>query len=155
MPTASELARVAVAWIPRDEPLAPIAVAARGGAARALAARLARSDDATLARLRGVAGPSLLIALGEGDALPWVDGVVYLGRDPGAPSLLVPTALAPDVPIALLERALLGRGEGIAAPIAVLVDPPALVGVGAARPIERARLGAWIAANAAPAARAR
>ncbi|MFS8071489.1 MAG: hypothetical protein ACMG6S_34395, partial [Byssovorax sp.] len=103
-----------------------------------------------LARLTGVAGPSLLIALGDGDALPWVDGVVYLGRDPRAPSLLVPTALAPNVPVALLERALLGRGEALAALLAVLVDPPALVGVGAARPIERAALTAWIERDAAP-----
>lgn len=155
MTAAPELARVAVEWIPRGEPLAPIAVAARGSVARALAARLARRDDAALARLTGVAGPSLLIALGESDALPWVDGVVYLGRDPHAPSLLVPTALAPDVPIALLERALLGRGEGIAAPIAVLVDPPALVGTGSARPIERAQLDAWIAGNPVRAGRAK
>lgn len=142
--------RVAVVWAPRAEPLAPIAVAARGAVASALAARLAQRDDATLARLIGVAGPSLLIALGEGDALPWVDGVVYLGRDPRAPSLLLPTTLAPDVPVALLERALLGRNEGIAAPVAVLVDPPALVGVGAARPLGRAELAAWIARDAAP-----
>lgn len=150
MPPAEAFARVAVSWGPRDEPLAPLAVAARGSAARALAARLARCDDAALARLTGVAGPSLLIALGDGHALPWVDGVAYLGRDPRAPSLLVPTALAPDVPIALLERALLGRGEGIAAPIAVLVGPPALVGLGAARPIGRAPLEAWIAKEASP-----
>jgi hypothetical protein len=149
------LARVAVAWGPRDEPLAPLAVAARGRAARALAARLARCDDATLARLTGVAGPSLLIALGDGDVLPWVDGVVYLGRDPRAPSLLLPTALAPDVPVALLERALLGRGEALAAPLALFVDPPALVGVGAARPIERAALGAWIEREAASDRRSR
>ena len=148
MPPAEASSPVAVAWGPRDEPLAPLAIAARGSAARALAARLARCDDAGLARLRGVAGPSLLIALGESDALPWVDGVVYLGRDPRAPSLLVPTALAPDAPIALLERALLARGPGIAAPIAVLVAPPALVGVGAARPIGRALLEAWIAKEA-------
>jgi hypothetical protein len=142
------LGRVPFVWGPRDEPLAPIAVAARGSAARALAARLARRDDASLGRLTGVAGPSLLIALGEADALPWVDGVVYLGRDPGAPSLLLPTTLAPDAPIALIERAILGRAESRSAPFAVLVDPPALVGVGAARPISRERLEAWIEEDA-------
>ena len=28
--------------------------------------------------------------LGAAEALPWVDGVIYLGRDPRAPSLLLP-----------------------------------------------------------------
>lgn len=47
------------------------------------------------------------------------------------------------------EIALLGRGEALAAPLAILVDPPALVGVGAAWPIERAALAAWIERDAA------
>ena len=58
-----------------------------------------------------------------------------LGRDPSAPSLLLPTALEPDVPLPLFERAVVALARGATAPIVVLVDPPALVCAGAARPI--------------------
>jgi hypothetical protein len=138
--------RIPVAFRPRAEPLAPLAAAARGPAALALAARLLARDDAALEALHGVSGPGLLVVVGDRERLPWVDGVVYLGRDPAAPSLLLPTALEPDVPAPLLERAVLARGR-LAAPIALLIDPPALVAAGGARPIRRAELSAWAEAN--------
>jgi hypothetical protein len=128
-----------VSWAPRDEPLAPRAVAAAGPAARTLARRLLAEPDEALGALRGVAGEDVLVLLGEAEALPWADGVLYLGRDPRAPGLLLPTALAPDVPPDLLERALTARHP---APLAVL--PPRIVPVGAARPVARARLAAWL-----------
>lgn len=128
----------------RTEPLAPVAAAVRGPAAAALARRLLARDDAALATLSGVGGPSLLVLAGERDALPWIDGIVYLGRDPAAPALLLPTTLAPDVPPALLERAVLTRLQGSAPPIAVLVDPPALVPMGEARPLNRDTLQRWV-----------
>jgi hypothetical protein len=124
-----------VSWTPRQEPLAPRAVAAWGPAARALARR------ALGRRLDGVAGDDLLVLLGEADALPWADGAVYLGRDERAPSLLLPTALEPDVPVELFERALLARHPET--PLAVF--DRWIVPVGAARPVERDRLAAWLA----------
>lgn len=135
-----------VAFRPRAAPLAPVAAAARGAAARALAERLLARDDEALAKLAGVAAPDLILVLGESDALPWVDGVLYLGRDPAAPALLLPTALEPDVPAPLLERAVLARER--AAPVAVLVEPRQLVSAAAARPVERARLAAFLRAEA-------
>jgi hypothetical protein len=135
--------RLPIAFLPRAAPLAPLAVAAQGQAARALAERLLAEDDAALAALAGVSAPDRLIVLGPEEALPWVDGVVYLGRDPAAPSLLFPTALAPAAPPALFERAVLTRA--LAAPVAVFADPPALASVAAARPIDRARLAVWLA----------
>ncbi|MCB9564908.1 MAG: hypothetical protein H6708_31365 [Kofleriaceae bacterium] len=51
----------------------------------------------------------MLAVVGDAARLPWVDGVAYLGRDLAAPSLLVPTTLAPDAPPALVERALRAR----------------------------------------------
>ena len=90
-------------------------------------------------------GTGLLLVLGREEDLPWIDGIVYLGKDPGAPSLLLPTTLEPDVPPALLERAILARARGMEAPIAVLVDPPALAGTGVARPVLRAELLAFLA----------
>ena len=138
--------RVAVAWRERDAPLAPAAVAARGSASRTLARRLLTLDDERLGRLRGVAGSGLLVLVGAADDLPWVDGVVYLGVDPRARALLLPTTLEPDAPLPLLERALLDRRDR--PPLAVLLEPPALVSVGAARPVARAALAAWLEGRA-------
>jgi hypothetical protein len=82
--------------------------------------------------------------IGAAEDLPWVDGALYLGRDGAAPSLLLPTTLEPDVPAPLLERAVLARARGSAPPIALLVDPPALVGAGMARAVGRAELRAFL-----------
>lgn len=130
-----------VRWAPRDPPLAPAAVVGLGDAARALARRLLRLDDARLGALQGVAGPSLIAVVGAAEALPWVDGAVYLGRDPDAPTLYLPTALRPDVHVALFERAL-ARGRSLDAPVAVVARAGELVvfSLGAARAVARAEL---------------
>jgi hypothetical protein len=99
--------------------------------------------------LSGVAASGLLVVLGEAGELPWVDGSVYLGRDPEAPALLLPTTHEPALPLPLVERALLARSGGAAGvswvspPYAVLVGPPLLASVQAARPIIRRVLSAW------------
>lgn len=87
--------------------------------------------------------PGLLVILGEEKRLPWVDGVVYLGHDPQSPSLLLPTNLEPSVPAALLQRALevVHKQRG---PAALLLDPPAIVPLSAARTIARASLIKWL-----------
>jgi hypothetical protein len=126
---------------PRAQPLEPIAVAGRAEVAERLAARLLADDDTGLGRLSGVAGSGLLVLLGSAGDLPWVDGVVYLGRDARAPALLLPTTREPSVAAELFERVILSR-VGAGAPIAVTEDFAA--GVGVARPIVRARLRAWL-----------
>jgi hypothetical protein len=119
---------------------------ARGSGAAALARHLLGTrDEAALARLSGVRGPGLLLVLGREADLPWIDGIVYLGKDPAAPSLLLPSALEPDVPPALLERAILARAFALEAPIAVLAHPPALAGAGGARPVRSKELQAFLA----------
>ena len=115
-----------------------------GPVALALARRALAVEDAALARWSGVAGPGVLVLLGDTESLPWVDGVLYLGRDPAAPSLLLPCTLAPDVAPALLDRALVARAEA-GTPLAVLPRSGHLVPVGAARPVSRETLGAWLA----------
>jgi hypothetical protein len=140
--------RIRVAWTPRDAPLAARAVAAFGAPARALAGRLAALDDAALGALAAVAGGAardVLVVLGEAAALPWVDGVVYLGRDDAAPELLLPTALAPSVPPGVLAVAIraIRAAVSVPGPIAVLAAPPRLVPCGVARAIDRGRLAAW------------
>lgn len=138
--------RIRVTWTPRDTPLVARAVAAVGAAAGSLADRLAALDDAALGALAAVAGGDasgdVLVVLGAAAALPWVDGVVYLGRDDAAPELLLPTALAPSVPpgvLAVAIRAAVSRPG----PVAVLAAPPRLVPCGVARTIDRGRLAAW------------
>lgn len=131
-----------VRWSPRPVPLTALAVVGVGPVAHALARRALAADDAGLAAWSGVAGAGVLVLLGDTERLPWVDGAVYLGRDSGAPSLLLPCNLAPEVAPPLLERALVGRG---AAPLAVLPRAEWLVPVGAARPVVRETLVAWLA----------
>lgn len=138
---------VRVAWRPRARPLAPVAAAAAGPASRALASRVLERDDETLARLRGIAGAGVLVLLGEEDQLPWVDGVVYLGRDSGSPALLMPTSREPLVPPSLLERAVLSRLRKPDTPVALLADPPLILSTGSARPVDRRRLQAWLEAQ--------
>lgn len=147
---------VPIAWRPRAVPLEPVGMAARGEAARALARRLLARSDEELARLTGVAGQDLVLVLGNpGNAadtalLPWVDGAVYLGRDPRAPSLLLPTNREPTVPLPLVERALVARAGRFKAepPLAVLLDPPLLASVLEARPLVRRRLRFLLAEEA-------
>ncbi|NNB90547.1 hypothetical protein HJC10_12540 [Corallococcus exiguus] len=144
------VAGLPVRWRPRALPLEPVAVAGVGPVALALGHRASRAEDAMLAAWTGVAGPDVLVLLGTAASLPWVDGAVYLGRDPLAPALLLPCALEPDVAPSLLERALLaGQGD---APLAVLPGSGVLVSVAAAKPVARASLTAWLSVPAVEAA---
>jgi hypothetical protein len=120
--------------------------------ALALARRVLAAADGVLASWSGVAGAEVLVLLGASASLPWVDGAVYLGRDPVAPALLLPCALAPRVAPALLERALLARAGAVSTPLAVLPDSNLLVPVGAARPVARASLLAWLGSSSEAAA---
>jgi hypothetical protein len=137
-----------VTWSPRTEPLAALAVAAVGPVCLVLARRALEADEQQLGAWNGVAGEGVLILLGATESLPWVDGAVYLGRDPAAPSLLLPCALAPDAAPSLLERALVAHARG-ATPLAVLPRSRQLVPVGAARPVVRETLAAWLSAQEA------
>jgi hypothetical protein len=134
---------VRIAFTPRNEILEPAAVAGAGPVALALARRL--MAHGSVERFTGVAAASLVIAIG--DDLPWVDGVTYLGRDPQAPLLLLPTQLEPSARIDLVERALSMRAKGVSPPLAILASPPRIVSLAAALPIDRARLAAWIEAH--------
>ena len=139
------LPRVRIHWIQRGTALAPVGVAAVGDRARALARRLLRDDFAPpLERLRGAATDEALVFLGEASDLPWVDGVVYLGKDGRAGSLLVPTNMVPSVPIDALERSLVGRFAEIAPPIVVLPAHGLIFSAAPALPLGRKQLTAWL-----------
>ena len=79
-------------WIAREHPLAPEACWAEGAAARALKEKIVGSDrnDLQLAQAEDV-----LVVLGP--ELPWVDGLIYLGRDQ---QIYLPTLWQPSIPIA-------------------------------------------------------
>lgn len=136
-----------ISWTPRQTPLLPVAVAARGDAALRLARRLLLLDDASLARLEGVAGDELIVIKGAEEDLPWVEGVQYLGIDSEAPTLLLPTNYEASWPQPLLARALATRA-GESGTIAVLPQPALLVPMKSARPVSRQRLIDWIGVRA-------
>jgi len=140
----SDPALLPLRWQVREPPLEPVAAAATGPAARALARRLMAMSPERLGALSGVAGGELLLVLGAGKDLPWVDGVQYLGRDPEAPGLLLPTALRPAVPLPLVERAAMLRRRTAPMPVALVLDPPLLVPLEEARPVDRAMLRQWM-----------
>ena len=106
--------------------------------------RLLAMEDEQLTRLTGVAGPDLLLAMGDVPDLPWVDGVKYLGRDARARELLLPTAVEPSLPLELVHRAFALEFSD-AARIAIIDDPPLVVPVGAARELARAEINRWLA----------
>jgi hypothetical protein len=135
--------RIPLGWTPRDRPLDVRAVVASGAAARALGRRVAELDDEAMRSLTTVAGDDVFVVLGDASALPWIDGVTYLGRDETAPDLLLPTAMAPTIPAAVLEAAVRRRVPQLA-PVAVLPAPARLIPCGAARAIDRGRLAAWL-----------
>jgi hypothetical protein len=139
------LPRTKIHWAPRNMALAPAGVAAVGETARALALRLLRSDFAgQLSRLRGAATEDSILLLGESADLPWVDGAIYLGKDSGARSLLVPTTLAPSVPIDALERALIRRFAELSPPIVVLPVQRRIFSAAPALPLSHPHLARWL-----------
>jgi hypothetical protein len=136
---------MALVVVPRREPLAPSAVLGVGEAARALFRRLRELPDERLLRLRAARSEVALVVCGDAGELPWADGVVYLARDPDAPSLLLPTTLTVEQPVSLLERALVKRlkseTQAGPPPWAVCFSPWLVLSAGSARPVVRAKLG--------------
>lgn len=133
---------LAISWSTRDVPLTPVAVVARGDVAPRLIARLRALPDDRLARLEGGATGSVVIVAGAPEDLPWVDGVTYLGREPGAAELLVPTTRRADAPAALVEAALRVRAGLPSGPFAVLLDPLTVLPLAPLRHVDREALGA-------------
>jgi hypothetical protein len=78
-----------IGWRIRGEPLRPAAVFGAGPiAARLVAALLERIERGADVEVH--AGHDLVLAIGDADNLPWVDGAVWLGAEAG---MLVPTTL--------------------------------------------------------------
>jgi MoxR-vWA-beta-propeller ternary system domain bpX5 len=137
---------VDITFAPRTDSLDPAAVIGTGAVARTLAQRLLRLADADLAALRGVAGDGLIALLGDAGALPWVDGVVYLGHDADAPRLLLPTTLRPTLAADVFERAIARHAGLQASPWAILPAPQRVIPLADALPVERSRVLRWLGA---------
>ncbi len=137
-----------VTWSEREPPLIACAVAAWGDVAFRLGQRLLDLNDEALGRLSGVAGTNVMVLLGETEDLPWVDGVVYLGRDEMAPVLLLPTHQRPVVPPAnLLDRVMLKRFPKLNLPLAILPETLSVISCHGALRLSRQRIEAWLAAG--------
>lgn len=136
---------LALHWAPRWPPLAPEFVMARGAPARALATLLLASPQ-RLDALRGVAAPRLLAL--SGAELPWVEGVEYFGREPGASWLLLPTERAPSVPSPWLERRYRRALPDAGWPCLLVPEPLTLVPVAKCAPVGAAMLAAWLEGTA-------
>jgi MoxR-vWA-beta-propeller ternary system domain bpX5 len=131
---------LAIQWRLRAQPLVPCAVVAFAKAVGFLGTRLlARSDDA-LAKLEAVKLENGLVVLGAANDLPWAPGVLYLGTEPSAPALLLPTTVEPSAHPALIERAILARHDRLTAPVALVHSPALMFSVRAARFLTRAAL---------------
>ena len=109
-----------------------------------------RLGDEPLHELRGAAGDDVLVVLGATEVLPWVDGVNYLGRDPDAPRLLLPTMVRPAIAADAFERAIARHAAallGASGPWAVLHDARRVFSIADAGPIDRDLLGRWLEAH--------
>ena len=140
---------LSVRWRARAQALPALAVVGEGEVALRLARHVLAAAPERFVHWTGVAGPGVLVLLGDTETLPWVDGVGYLGREEHAPALLLPCTLAPDVAPALLERALVARAGG-RTPLAVLPRASRLVPVGGTRPLAREALVSWCERQVAP-----
>jgi len=124
-------------------PLAPAGLVAFRAAALELARKLLAMDDLSLTQWSAVSTSDVLVLLGDGQTLPWVDGVRYLGRDPLAPHLLFPTNREPDVPVDLLERALVQRSPVLSS-FAVIPELGKVISLSSARELSRQLLVSWL-----------
>jgi hypothetical protein len=123
-----------IRFAPRASPLRVAGVHASGDAAITLARLLTKRPDAAR-QLAAVSSGDAIVVIGTASALPWIDGAVWLGREPEAPELLVPTHLGLFVHPALVLAALRKQHPAVALPVALV---PAGTGI-AVFPLGHAR----------------
>jgi hypothetical protein len=99
-------------WRARAEAPPAQAAVAWGAASRVLHARLRQFEPEQQAGLSATASRELLIVVGEGSALPWVDGIAYAAPCTDAPGLWLPTLEEPDLPADLIARSLQRHHQG-------------------------------------------
>jgi len=127
----------------RREPPAKLEIDGVVAAERAredMLARLLQASDAELRRVSGVFNEELIGLIGGPDDLPWVEGAVYVARQPNAAGLLLPTLFVPEVPAAVLMAALLRAHPDLQSPIVAWPERRCVFSLAHARPVDRALL---------------
>lgn len=132
-----------IQWHPRGEPRVPAAVTAFGTVAKDLARKLLASDQTMWENWKGVATSDTIVLLGEALSLPWVDGVSYLGSDERAPHLFLPTNRDPNVPLDLLQQALIEQCP-FQPPLAFVETRNTVISLSQARELSRDVLRSWL-----------
>jgi MoxR-vWA-beta-propeller ternary system domain bpX5 len=121
---------ITIRWMRREPPL-PIAgmIAQDVVAGRVAESILSRSEAATDS-LRVSLNQRWILVLGPENALPWVDGVTYLGWEA---SLLLPTLWSTTPPSFLMARGLQARLRTYEKPIVAVVPECVLISEAATR----------------------
>ncbi len=96
-------------WTHRSEALAPAGMVTAGAVTRRLLTQLRARDAEALARLSIVATHDMLVLIGAGADLPWVDGARYCAPDPAVQTLWMPTNMMPVQAVDLLRRSATAR----------------------------------------------
>lgn len=130
-----------VDWQNRLDALEATALVAFDETAIRLAKKLLSFEDERLGLLQGVSAENLLLLASKAENLPWVDGVIYLGRDMTAPAILLPTTMRPKISIDLFERALLSQFSD-KLPFAAVRNQ--IIPTGQMRPVARKILEDWL-----------
>ncbi len=140
MPTLSET-ELPTGWHKHATPLVAEVALATGPAAGKLLARLIQYNDNALQHLTGLATENLLLIQADENALPWVPGIRYFGREEDAPNILIPTHLQSDIATGLLDRAFCNLFDD--APFLLLPETRQLVSLRGLYPLTRATLETW------------
>lgn len=123
-----------IKWKNRLDALEPLAIIGFDEMAKRLKEKLLSLDDEKLSLLQGVFGKNLLFAAGQTADLPWIDGVIYLGKDLQATSIFLPTNMRPEISLDLFEKTMLRRFSA-QKPFAIVENR--VIPVGEMRPISR------------------
>lgn len=133
-----------VNWKSRRKPLDAIAVAGRGVTKLIIMERLRRRAPSDLIGLHLITFNDYFVILGDPCNLPWATGAIYMGRDPKAPNLLLPTMLEPTLSTNVLERVLSNYSGYTATAIAVFARPLYIMPIVDARPLTEEPSIKWI-----------
>ena len=124
-------------WQARPQALPVAGVVGLGAAGKALGERLL--EEPKLA-FRALAWDQGLVLLG--DELPWVSGLIWLGREPDAPGLYLPTQVASTVDPSWVLQCLASQAQP--PPIVVLPEPGLFFSLSHARSLDRSALQCWM-----------
>lgn len=109
----------------------------------ALVERLLAEPDERLGTLRGVFGAVGIVLIADADALPWLDGLVYVRACSGDATVWVPSTTRISVPEAVFVRALRRAHPSMQGTVLALPASRRLIPLAGARPLKRADLEAW------------